>query len=1082
MHHARFPSVCTPSRSPSNHLRLAVCGAPLLGWLALIGLLLNLAAPAAEAVDAGEAFFEREVRPILVAKCQKCHGAQKQESGLRLDNREMALRGGDRGPSLVAGDPVASLLLRAVRHEGDLKMPSDKKLTVAEIESLTAWIKQGAPWPATKATITTRGGVITAEERNLWSLQPLKTSPIPPVRDSAWPLAAIDNFLLAPLEAAGLAPAPPADPRTWLRRATFDLTGLPPTPEEAADLLVDDSPDAHERIIDRLLASPAYGERWGRHWLDVARYADTAGETADYPIPQAYLYRNYVLRSLDADKPYDQFIREQIAGDLLAADEANISPRRYEELVTATGFIALSRRFGFDPENYQHLTIQDTIDTTGQAVLGLSLGCARCHDHKFDPVNMGDYYGLFGIFQSTRYAFPGSEEKKRPRDFPPAVPAADTQRLAQAHQAQLAEIEAALQKLAGEQKQLAGEKPLLAARLKMLEKPTSPTPNIPHLPLVQSRLLNKSVRDADGRVGVSVWKVAETPEPVVVANATTETLKTPATLPSKSIIIHPPVRGGVAVGWRSPIEADVLVKGQVSHAHGDCGGDGVAWYIDHLFNGGDAPLASGQFDARGQQAFAQGAGAEKLQRVHVRVGDILQLVVLPRQNHGCDSTLAELRIEELDGQKRVWSFTGDCAANLLEDGQGNPHSDGYGNADVWFFYSTLEDRGLIGDLAALPSDPAEIKLRLARIDAQLPALQAEQQRLTRQRDELASRGPYLVIYGAADGEASDAKIQLRGEPLRPGNSTPRRFLEVLGGDPLPTTEKGSGRRELASWLTRADNPLTPRVIVNRLWQHHFGEGLVRTENDFGQRGQRPTHPELLDQLAVRLRESGWSLKWLHRRLMNSQAYRQSTRTSGEAARVDPENRLLSHFSSRRLTAEEIRDSLLAVCGGLDRGPGGEHPFPPVNTWGFTQHAPFLAVYPSNRRSVYLMTQRLKRHPFLALFDGADTGASTAQRDSTTVPTQSLFLMNDPLVHEQSLLLAQELAKETSSPAARLPRLYERALNRLPTEAEAQRSERFLHDYAAQLTAQGQPAAQADLAALAALCRTVLIRNEFLFVD
>jgi len=758
------------------------------------------------------ALFENRVRPVLAAHCLKCHGASKQESGLRLDSKSLASKGGDRGPAIVPGDPEHSLLVQAARRSGDLKMPPDESLKPDEVAGLVEWIRHGATWPAEAVRPTTRSGEITAAERQFWSFQPLAHTAPPDNHDRSWPRTPIDRFILARLETEHFHPVGPADKRTLIRRATFDLTGLPPRPDDVEKFASDESPVAFAKVVDRLLASPAYGERWGRHWLDVVRYADTAGETADYPVREAYRYRNYVLASFNADKPYDRFLHEQIAGDLEASHAA---PEQYEELVTATGFIAVSRRFGFDPENYQHLTIQDTIDTLGQAVLGLSLGCARCHNHKYDPVSAADYYALYGIFDSTQYAFPGSEEKKRPRDFLPAVSPNEAQRRKRARDVELA---------------------ALTAQLDAAKKPPGTKPEIVH---------------------------------------------------------------------------------------------------------------------------------------------------------------------------------------------------------------------------ALATRKADLERREA----------------------------YPVLYAVAEGQPRNARIQMRGEPARLGSEVPRRFLEILGGDPLPKGEKGSGRRELADWVTgRRAAPLAARVMVNRIWQHHFGYGLVRTENDFGMRGARPTHPELLDFLAARFIEGGWSIKTLHRLIMNSATYQLSSDVDAATARLDPDDKWLESFRRRRLDAEEIRDSLLWLGGDLDRSVGGPHPFPPVETWGFTQHAPFTAVYETNRRSVYLMTQRIKRHPFLALFDGADTNVSTAHRDSTTVPTQSLFLMNDPFLHGQSLLFAERLIAAAADDRQRIASAFQWTLARPPEPAEWERSATFVSNYLRELASSGLPAKESSRLVWAAFARTLFARNEFLFVD
>ncbi|MEO1996631.1 MAG: DUF1549 domain-containing protein, partial [Planctomycetaceae bacterium] len=409
----------------------------------------------------GIADFENNVRPLLLARCVKCHGPRKAEAGLRLHTKAAARRGGDSGPAIIPGQPDLSLLIRAVRHQDDLKMPPNGKLNTQEVAHLVRWIQQGAAWPD-KVSLgpkgaALRGGAITDIERRFWSLQPIADPPAPKVDRPGWIQNDIDRFIVDALDGSGLEPRPTASKRTLIRRASFDLTGLPPTPEEIARFVADDSPQAFLSLIDRLLATRAYGERWGRHWLDVVRYADTAGETGDYPTPLSYKYRNWIIQALNDDKPYDEFLREQIAGDILAQRDPMISNQRYGEMLTATGFIAISRRFGFDVENYHNLTIQDTIDTIGQSVLGLSIGCARCHDHKYDPINVNDYYAWYGILESTRYSFPGSEQKKRPYDMFPDVHPARAAQIKQSHDAELAVLNKAVDNLSSESKRLTAQ-------------------------------------------------------------------------------------------------------------------------------------------------------------------------------------------------------------------------------------------------------------------------------------------------------------------------------------------------------------------------------------------------------------------------------------------------------------------------------------------------------------------------------------------------------------------------------------------------------------------------------------------------
>ena len=707
------------------------------------------------------------------------------------------------------------------------------------------------------AVVRAEAGELAAE----WALQPL-TDPAPPeVRNTDWVRSPVDRFILARLEAVGLEPAPAAAPAAALRRLSQVLTGLPPSLDEIewmADEL-DRQPDALPEALlaaaDRYLASSHYGERWGRHWLDVVRYADTAGESSDYPIPQAYLYRDYVIDAFNRDTPYDQFLREQIAGDLLPA--ANEETRQRQ--LVATGFIAQARRFSVDPDTAMHQTIEDTIDTLGRATMGLSLGCARCHDHKFDPVSMRDYYALYGVFQSTRYPFPGSENKKRQRDLVPLVSATEYAAVMAPFQEEMAAIDADLEALQIERQ---------AARDK-----------------------------AEGR--------------------------TPAVEPKRTQL------------------------------------------------------------------------------------------------------------------------------ELLEAFRG----------------------------------------------------------IRAQRDALQDRLPEVpMAYAVAEGKPASARIQKRGEPFNLGEEVPRGFLPALGGGPFAEGEVGSGRRPLAEAVASAKNPLTARVMVNRIWQHHFGKGLVQTPNDFGAMGRRPTHPELLDWLASRFIEDGWSVKKFQRRLIASATWQQGVQPAlaGEAGEgsqeakattddgagavetaaglVDPANDLLWSFPRLRLDAESIRDALLSASGRLVRGSGGPHPFPPMKTWNWTQHSPFTAVYPTRHRSVYVMQQRIRRHPFFAVFDGADTNSSTGARMITTTPLQALFVMNDPFAHEQAEALAQRVAAAfPGNMVARISLAHKLLYGREATAAETSEAVVYLAGFRARLPAEQTPT-EREASAWTSYARALMGANEFIFLD
>jgi len=773
------------------------------------------------------AFFESKIRPLLITHCYECHSAEAEELGgnLLLDSRAGLIKGGDTEPPIVPGDPDSSLLIRAVRQsDGDLKMPPEAKLSDAEVADLEQWVRMKAPDPRTEDTV----GIVQAKSaidwdqaRDFWSLRPRAAPKVPEVRAQDWPANAIDRFVLTRLESEGLVPASDAARTTLIRRATFDLIGLPPTPEEIDAFVADNSPEAFRKVVDQLLESPQYGERWGRYWLDVVRYSDTAGDNSDFPIPQMYRYRNWVIDAFNADLPYDQFVREQLAGDLLGGATTEEAHRR----IIATGYLANARRFGSRVDDYpQHLTIEDTLDNLGRTFLAATINCARCHNHKFDPFTTEDYYALYGIFHSTRYPWPGIELEQKQRDLVPLVPPEEVQRA-------LAEREARQQMLDAEVKRLEQER-----------------------------------QDATG-------------------------------------------------------------------------------------------------DSR----------------------------------------------ETLDKQLAAAKQEADQHAKT-----------------------------------ALPFEQAYAMAEAARIE--------------------------------------DAAVQQKGDPNKLGQVVRRRFLSVLHGQPLPDEDQTSGRLQLANWIVDPGNPLTARVIANRIWLYHFGKGIVPTPNDFGRQGKPPTHPELLDWLATELVDSGWSIKSLHRTIMLSRTYRLSSHRHEAAIEKDPNNDLLSGYPRRRLDAEAIRDTLLLLGGNLDPTPGGPHPFPPQTEWKFTQHNPFKAVYDTNRRSVYLMTQRIQRHPYLAIFDGADPAASTPLRLTSTTPLQALYLLNDEFVHAQAQGLAQRLLADRSEDADRVELAYRRVLGRLPEADEAAMTLQFVAEARLRLRDSGVPEEQLALQSWQALMRTMFRLNEFVYLD
>ena len=904
------------------------------------------------------------------------------------------------------------------------------------------------------AAAAAQGAASPADSGKMWSLLPVHRPAPPVVRDAAWPAGSIDQFILSKLEAVGLQPAAQADRRTLIRRATFDLTGLPPTPAEVEAFLADQSPEAFAKVVDRLLASPHYGERWGRHWLDVVRYADTAGDGADYPVREAHQYRDWVIAAFNSDKPYDLFIREQIAGDIYAAEGP---AELYRDRVIATGFISIAKRFGYNANNddFRHLDIADMIDVLGRSVLGLSVGCARCHDHKHDPVTMADYYGLYGIFNSTQYTFPGGEETKHPERLVPLVPPAEQKRLADERNAQLAVIDEKISAAQAERTALLAQAgshggPDFAFELQEIGKPPAAPwftqgPNT-ILAEAQSPFTNvypagtRGVRLGSGANGDGIRQALD------VRNA------------QNAKVLH------LSVDFRN-VDA---VTGDGSYRFYLGQGAVVSMALDFC-------VSSNAFLVRNGDKFEEVRKVETGKWYNVRVA--------------------------LDLEKRTWSGSVGTSADDLATFEGKACFPGWnGTIDTFFIDGTGHVQGTkpahdidnlaIGDKPFEPPGTVHAAHvvtpeQLAAARAKLPEVERTLEALRKERDALAASPVFEVAYAVTEGPSPfNANIQLRGEPHAKGEAVARRFLTALGGDVVPAEEKGSGRRQLAEWLTRPSNPLTARVMVNRIWQGHFVHGLVRTASDFGNFGEPPSHPELLDWLAARFVEQGWSIKRMHREIMLSRAYQtSSTSVPPDAQRVDPQNRLLSHFPRRRLSAEEVRDGILATAGTLDLAPGGPHPFPPVAQWTYTIHDPFYALYDHNKRSIYLMVQRQKRHPFLALFDAPDPNLSVEGRSETITPKQALYLMNDPFVHEQSAALARRvLAMELPDDAARLRAAWSLVLSREPDDAETTEALDFLKTYGQRLKDAGRPDHEQRLGAYSAYARSLLASNAFLYVD
>lgn len=772
-------------------------------------------------------FFESRIRPVLVDQCLRCHGAQKQKAGLRLDGREHILRGSSGGPVVVSGKPEQSSFIKAITHtDPDLKMPPDKKLSDAQIADLTQWVKMGLPYPATAAAkVDDRD-----KARRAWAFQAPIDPAVPTVKATGWPQGSIDRFILAGLEAKGLRPAPRADKRTLLRRVTYDLIGLPPTPEEITAFLADDSPEAFARVVDRLLASPHYGERWGRHWLDVARYADSNGLDENVAFANAWRYRDYVIAAFNADRPYDQFVVEQLAGDLL--DSPNLDVRR--ERLIATGFLALGPKVlaEVDERKMEMDIIDEQIDTVGRTFLGLTLGCARCHDHKFDPISTEDYYGLAGIFKSTR--------------------------------------------------------------------------TMEHFK-----------------------KIAR-------------------------------------------------------------------WY--------ENPVGTPEQQAR---------HAEHQERIK-------------QQKAAIDAAQKKAREQLVASGKTV---------------------------------------------AAKPDE----NLYSAETRAELKKLRTELTQLEKTAPDLPT------ALGVSDGKVENVPVHLRGDHLKLGKMVVRRVPEVLAGSAPSFDTQHSGRLQLARWLARPEHPLTSRVMVNRLWRWHFGQGLVGTPDNFGRLGEAPSNAALLDWLSRRFVEQDWSVKAMHRLIVLSSTYQMSTRHPDGVPNIDPDNRLLWRANIHRLEAEAVRDAILAVSGKLDRTMGGSMLKVPNRQHVFDHTSMDGTRYDTPRRSVYLPLVRNNLYDVFPLFDATDAAVPSGDRATTTVAPQALFLMNSDFVRRACDALADRLLDAKEDDVARVRRLYAITFGREPSERERARAQSLLAEFDKVLQANGLDAIQRRHDSWAYLGQTLVAANEFLYI-
>jgi hypothetical protein len=1087
-------------------------------------LLLILAAPALPAQDAakpdpeGVEFFEKKIRPVLVERCYSCHSAdaKKLKGNLLLDTREGTLKGGDLGASLVPGNPDKSLLIKAIRYtDEDLKMPPKGRLSNDVVADFVAWVQRGAPDPRTKA-VAAKGGIDLEAGRKWWAFQKPQERPLPDVKGAA--RSPIDRYILAKLEEKGLKFAPPADKRALLRRATYDLTGLPPAPEDVEAFLHDDAPDAFAKVVDRLLATPQYGEKWGRHWLDVARYTDSGdqrGMFGNEDVAEAWRYRDWVIDAFNRDLPYDQFVKMQIAGDLLPGPFS-------VDGVLATGIFAIGAWGNGDADKEKMLTdiVDDQIDVLGRAFLGLTFACARCHDHKFDPILTEDYYGLAGIFFSSHILpNPGPKTNGAQMLKIPLAPPAEVE-LRRKRTEAIAALEKKLEKDTDAAWGALG-KDLVGRTAELLRavaeyRALSPKPSpaefaagkglpafgfsgwVSYLGTGDLGLFTKVSRDIHGKPGIHAWNNAsggDTPSACVNTTDQEQAFVT-IKMPPRSVAVHPSPNAGVAVGWKSPISGAVKLGGRVLDADAICG-DGIEWTLDHV-SSGTQQLAKGAIPNGGMAALPERA-------VTVKEGDLLQLVILPRKEYTCDTTVVELVVTETEGQKRIWTLSHDVVEGARAGSQANPMG-------VWCFYDMAKKSGSTalapgsalaawqtgGDAelvqAALLAPEAakgpEAKLLKDLTDPKGPFLGAARkddaalsketrEALATLRAELAELKKTLppaipAAHGLQEGGCPqsawagfhDAPIHVRGRYDRLGPVIARRFPRVLAGDAQPAPPaKASGRLELAHWVASAENPMTAKVMVNRIWQGHFGEGIVRTANNYGKLGTPPSHPELLDWLALEFVKTGWSVKAMHRKIMLSSTYQQSSAGDPATVKADPGNLLFGRVSRRRLTAEELRDSLLAAGDTLDR----------------TMKGLSVKDLASGRRTTYITTVRSDRSTYKMLFDAADPGAIVEKRIDSTVAPQALFLLNHPFAMAQAKALARRTVTQgPPDDLARVQWLYALLYGRPATDREAKIGLAMLSRGREGEKLAGAGPKPEEI--WEPYCQILLCSNEFIYVD
>ena len=1033
------------------------------------------AAPTPEELE----FFEQKIRPLLAENCYACHSSQTMAAAdLLLDSGPAMLAGGSRGPAIEPGNPSASLLLTAVSYTKlDLQMPPASKLSDEQIADLSKWIELGAPDPRQENATSAAPeiGIDFEQGRKFWAFRPVLRPPLPDVEQPARVLEPVDRFIRARLKKEGLDPAPAADKRSLLRRVTFDLIGLPPTRQELAAFLADDSPEAYAKVVERLLASPHYGERWARHWLDLVRYAETNGHEFDNDKLDAWRYRDYVINAFNQDLPYDVFVREQIAGDLLPQSEQRISAdgKRYETPI-GSGMLWLWEVLNSPTDSVKSRAdqVDNQIDVLSKAFFGLTVACARCHDHKFDPIPTADYYSLGGVLHSTQL---------RERSINSPEQEAKILAARFAHQ----ESDSRLR---------------TAARQALRERAVG-LDQLLRLALEVNRTTDEPAEDADSSPAVSCDPSDAACNQETQVQALARQLRYAATEPS-----HPyyalaqlgedspepfgdrlnRIRGEMREWAAKADPAHPLWSERGDRVFDDFEGGYERWFVEGAAFGDQptrlAPWSQGLHGALGSGTANSYSGANEFEGiltspkfqldakyVHVRMAS--------SKPNGRGGT-ADLRVTIWANDHPAQNLTGDGSGQLtwhtakltLEEGRTgylqitDRSRSGHIVVDKIVLSNSPEPPPVARRLpqpvlALLDDDSVEslddliaayrnLATELWRGDSDDPALVAMREELDGSASARTVADDDVPVAAFAmssmDTDPHDIRIHVRGNHKNLGELVPRQFLQIVAGENQEPFRTGSGRLELARWATSEQNPLTARVMVNRVWKHHFGRGLVATPDNFGETGDRPTHPELLDWLAADFMENGWSVKDLQRRIVLSRTYQMDSMPSEQGKQADPLNTLLSHMPVRRLEAEAIRDSILAVSGSLKREFGGP-PIPPhisehQDGRGKPESGPLDGA---GRRSIYIGVRRNFLPPLFLAFDYPSPMSTIGRRGVSAVPSQALILLNNAFVNQQAALWAELALSETESPSSRMEYMFEKAFSRLPEPKEISALDEFV---------------------------------------